>query len=64
MKTVLSNNDGFKYLVEVVEINRPAKYTKLSFSTEWDDARRDGSEQQSFQVILSPEQRLFLKELL
>jgi hypothetical protein len=60
MKTVLSNNDGFKYLVEVVEINRPAKHTKLSFSTEWGD----GSEQQSFQVILSPEQRLFLKELL
>ena len=64
MKTVLSNNEGFKYLVEVVEINHPSSHTKLSFSTVWDNARRDGSEQKSFQIVLSPEQRKALKDLL
>ena len=64
MKTIISNNDGFKYIVEIKEVEKPQGYTKLTFSTEWDHARRDGSEQKQFEVFLTAQQRANLKDLL
>jgi hypothetical protein len=64
MKTIISNNDGFKYLVEVNKISNPAGYTHLKFSTEWDGARRDGSEQKKFEIFLTGQQLANLKDLL
>jgi hypothetical protein len=64
MKTIISNNDGFKYLVEVKEVDSPKGYTKLCFTTEWDHARRDGSEQKKFEIFLTSQQRANLKDLL
>lgn len=64
MKTVISNNDGFKYLVEVSNISTPDGYTHLKFSTEWDGARRNGSEQKKFEIFLTGQQLANLKDML
>jgi hypothetical protein len=64
MKTVISNNNGFKYLVEVKEIEYPKGNTHLKFTTEWDGARRDGSEQKKFEIFLTEQQRANLKDIL
>ncbi len=64
MKTVISETDGFKTLVEVSSVKRPAGYVELKFSTEWEGARRDGSEQVQYRVVLSPLQLKNLKDLL
>ena len=64
MKTIVSETDGFKTLVEVKPMLHPAGYMELKFSTEWDGARRDGSEQVQYRVVLSPLQVKNLKDLL
>ncbi len=64
MKTVISGTDGFKTIVEVKSVQRPAGYSELKFSTEWDGARRDGSEQVQYRLLLSPSQLKNLKDLL
>ena len=64
MKTVISETDGFKTIIEGKLVKRPAGYSELKFSTEWDGARRDGSEQVQYRVVLSPLQLKNLKDLL
>jgi hypothetical protein len=64
MKSTIINNDGYRYLVEVREIDRPKGYIHVKFSTEWDGARRDGSEQKQFEIFLSAQQLANLKDLL
>jgi len=64
MKSTIIDNDGYRYLVEINEINHPKSYTHLKFSTEWDGARRDGNEQKQFEMFLSPIQLANLKDLL
>jgi len=64
MKTIISETDGFKTIVEVSSVKHPAGYSELKFSTEWDRARRDGSEQVQYRVLLSPSQLKNLKDLL
>jgi hypothetical protein len=64
MKTVINETDGFKTMIEVKSVKRPAGYVELKFSTEWEHARRDGSEQVQYRVVLSPLQVKNLKDLL
>ena len=64
MKTIISETDGFKTIVEVRSVKRPAGYSELKFSTEWDGARRDGGEQVQYRVVLSPSELKNLKDLL
>lgn len=64
MKSTILDNDGYRYLVEINEIDRPNGYTHIKFSTEWDGARRDGSEQTKFEIFLTEQQRANLKDLL
>ena len=64
MKTVINETDGFKTLVGVKPMLHPAGYVELKFSTEWDGARRDGSEQIQYRLLLSPLQLKNLKDLL
>ena len=64
MKTIVSETDGFKTLVEVRSVKRPAGYVELKFSTEWEGARRDGSEQVQYRLLLSTLQLKNLKDLL
>jgi hypothetical protein len=64
MKTVISATDGFKTIVEIKTVKRPGGYSELKFSTEWDGARRDGSEQVQYRVVLSPSELKNLKDLL
>ena len=64
MKTVINETDGFKTLVEVKPMLHPVGYMELKFSTEWEHARRDGSEQVQYRVVLSPLQVKNLKDLL
>jgi hypothetical protein len=64
MKTIISTTDGFKTIVEVKSVKRPGGYSELKFSTEWDGARRDGSEQVQYRVVLSPSELKNLKDLL
>ena len=64
MKTTIINNDGYRYLVEINEIDYPKGHMHLKFSTEWDGARRDGSEQKQFELFLSKQQLANFKDLL
>lgn len=64
MRKIISDNDGFKTIVEIVDLTKPDAYKQVRFVTEWDHARRDGSEQVQYTVVLSPEQRAALKEML
>jgi len=64
MKSTIVDNNGYRYLVEIKEIEYPKGYKHVKFSTEWDDARRDGSEQKKFELFLSPTQLANLKDLL
>lgn len=63
-RKIISDNEGFKTIVELSEISRPANHIQLKFLTEWDHAKRDGSEQVQYTMVLSSEQRKMLKELL
>ena len=64
MKTVISATDGFKTIVEIKKVTNPKDYAELKFSTEWDGARRDGSEQVQYRLLLSPSELKNLKDLL
>jgi hypothetical protein len=64
MKTIISETDGFKTIVEISKVATPKGYVELKFSTEWDHARRDGSEQVQYRLVLSPLQIKNLKDLL
>ncbi len=64
MKTIVSETDGFKTLVEIRSVIHPQGYSELKFSTEWDGARRDGSEQIQYRLLLSPLELKNLKDLL
>jgi hypothetical protein len=64
MKTTISETDGFKTIVEVSKVTSPKGYVELKFSTEWDNARRDGSEQVQYRLLPSPLQIKNLKDLL
>jgi hypothetical protein len=64
MKTIVSETDGFKTLVEIKSVLHPKGYSELKFSTEWDGARRDGSEQIQYRLLLSPLELKNLKDLL
>ena len=64
MKTVISSNDGFNTIVEVLGVAHPVGYKQIRFSTEWEKARRDGSEQVQYTLLLSPLQIKNLKDIL
>jgi hypothetical protein len=64
MEMVLNNNDGFKHIVEVSPAAHPPGYKLLKFTTVWDHARRDGSAQTQFEIILSQQQLANLKDFL
>ena len=64
MKTVISSNDGFNTIVEIKDVMRPNGYKQIKFSSEWDRARRDGSEQVQYTLVLSPIQLKNLKDIL
>ena len=64
MKTVISDIEGFRTIVEITSVARPAGHVQVKFSTEWDGARRDGTEQVQYRLLLSQEQLKNLKDLL
>lgn len=63
-RKVLSEVDGFKTIIEFKEVLKPVDHVQIKFLTEWDNARRDGSEQVQYTLILSSEQRQTLKDFL
>lgn len=63
-RKIISDNQGFKIIVELTEVFKPKDHVQIKFLTEWDHAKRDGSEQVQYTMTLSPEQRQMLKELL
>ena len=64
MRTTISETDGFRTIVEVTDVTKPVGHVQIRFLTEWDHARRDGSEQVQYSVTLSREQLKNLKDLL
>jgi hypothetical protein len=64
LKTVISSNDGFNTIVEIKNVMSPIGYKQIKFSSEWDHARRDGSEQVQYTLVLSPTQLKNLKDIL
>lgn len=64
MKTVISENDGFKTMMEVVPCNKPVGHVVLRFSTVWEKARSSVHEQTQYELFLSEQQLKNLKDLL
>jgi hypothetical protein len=64
LKTVISSNDGVNTIVEIKNVMSPTGYKQIKFSSEWDHARRDGSEQVQYTLVLSPTQLKNLKDIL
>jgi hypothetical protein len=51
-------------MVEVRDVTHPVGYKQIKFSTEWEKARRDGSEQVQYTLLLSPLEIKNLKDIL
>jgi hypothetical protein len=64
MRTTISETDGFRTIIEVTDITKPADHVQIQFLTEWDRARRDGSKQVQYSLTLSRSQLKNLKDLL
>jgi hypothetical protein len=64
MKTVISNNEGYKYLVEIREVEYPKGHTHLTFLAECDNVRQNGGEQKKFEIFLTEQQLANLKDIL
>jgi hypothetical protein len=64
MKATISENNGFRHIVELTPMTYPAGHTQLKFTTEWDHARRDGSEQVQFEIFLSQQELANFKDML
>ena len=64
MRTTISETDGFRTIMEVTRVARPAGHVQIRFLTEWDHARRDGTEQVQYSVTLSRAQLKNLKDVL
>jgi len=64
MRTTISETDGFRTIMEVTDITKPADHVQIRFLTEWDHARRDGTEQVQYSVTLSRAQLKNLKDVL
>jgi hypothetical protein len=64
MQSIISETDGFKTILKLTPVSSPRGHVELQFITEWDNARRDGSEQVQYRLTLSADQLHNLKELL
>lgn len=64
MKKLVLQNGGYKVFAEVNEYLRSNGNVELKFTTQYDDAKNPEALQTRFRLILSPDQRKTLKELL
>lgn len=64
MKTLISENGAYKVYAEISNYSRSEGNSNLKFFTVWEDAKDPTGEQVKFQMILSPEERQRLKEIL
>ena len=65
MKTLISNNGGYKLIVEVTD---PIKHTdgdvQIRFLTQYEDAKNPDELHVKFGAVLTKEQRQTLKDIL
>jgi len=64
MKKLVVENDGFRLFAELNDYLRSNGNLELKFSTQWLDAKNPEEFQTKFRLILTPEQRKILKDLL
>lgn len=64
MKTLISDTNGYQLYVETRDYLKSNGNKQLRFITVWDDAKDPTGEQVKFEMILTPEQRQKLKEVL
>ena len=64
MKTLISDTNGYRVYAELRDYDRSNGNRQLRFITVWDNAKDPKGEQVKFEMILTPEQRKLLKELL
>ena len=64
MKSLISDNGGYKVYAEVNEYLRSNGNVELKFSTVYDHAKDPEHAEAKFKMILTPEQRKALKDLL
>ena len=64
MKNLISENGGYKVYAEVNQFSNSHQDVELKFVTSYDSAKNPEEEQVKFKMILTPEQRRVLKELL
>lgn len=64
MKNVISDNDGFKTIVELLPCSKPQGHVMLRFSTVWEKARSIVHEQTQYELLLNEHQLKNLKDLL
>lgn len=64
MKTLISDTEGYRVIAEILEVQRPDNLVQLRFLTQWTDAKDPAGFQKKFELLLTPEQRQRLKEIL
>lgn len=64
MKTLLSENGGYRVYVELNDFVRSNGSTELKFISTYDSSKNPEYEQTKFAIILTPEQRRILKDIL
>lgn len=64
MKTLISDTSGYRVMAELREVQIPENLIQLRFLTQWDHAKNPKGEQVKFEMLLTPEQRERLKNIL
>jgi len=64
MKNLVIDNGTYKVFAEVNEYLRSNGNVELKFSSLWEDAKNSDEFQTKFRLILTPDQRKILKDLL
>lgn len=62
MRTLISNNNGYKTYVEKNDYLRSNGNKQIRFLTVWEDAKDPTGEQVKFEMFLTPEQQKKLKD--
>ena len=64
MKTLISNNGGYKMFAEIINPVRDIGQRQLKFTTQWEDSKNPEEFQNKFECMLTEEEFKRLKDIL
>lgn len=64
MKTLISDNNGYKIFAQVTKLSQPDNLTQVRFSTQWDNAKNPEEFQVKCEMFLDNEALARLKAVL